>query len=123
MDECRCYQTTDERKQRINGSCFVCMKQWHRVGDCELNKSCYYCGQIKNHYRSFCPQKFGEASREGAHLVEEIPEEEASETENILLPSSEMVLKQTATGDIINPSTRMIQNVRMLLKSGSQQTI
>lgn len=95
-DECRRYQTTEERKQRIKGSCFVCMKQGHRVGDCELNESCYYCSQIKNHHRSLCPQIFGAASRERAHLVEKLPAEEACENENALLSSGEMVLMQTA---------------------------
>ena len=30
-DECQRYETADERKQRINGSCFIYIKQGHRL--------------------------------------------------------------------------------------------
>ena len=76
-----------------------------------------------NHHRSLCLQKFGATSREGAHLVEELPvEEDSSINENALLSSGEMVMMQTATADISNPVDGQIQNARMLLDSGSQRT-
>ena len=30
-DECRIYETAEERKQRIRGSCYICLKQGHKV--------------------------------------------------------------------------------------------
>ena len=122
-DECRRYETAEERKQRIRGSCYICLKQGHKVGECGLKKACAHCGQVGNHHRSLCLQKFGATNREGAHLVEELPvQEDSSINENALLSSGEMVLMQTATADISNPVDGQIQNARMLLDSGSQRT-
>ena len=63
-DECRRYETAEERKQRIRGSCYICLKQGHKVGECGLKKACAHCGQVGNHHRSLCLQKFGATSRE-----------------------------------------------------------
>ena len=122
-DECQRYATVEERKQRIKGSCFICMKQGHRLGECGLKKSCAYCHQWNNHHRSLCQQKFGAENREGAHLVQELhADEDYSINENALLSSGEMVLMQTATADISNPHSKQMQNVRMLFDTGSHRT-
>ena len=121
--ECGRYTTAEERKQKIKGSCFICMKQGHKVAECGLKKQCVYCHQWNNHHRSLCQQKFGAINREGAHLIEELPQDEDSGiNENALLSSGEMVLMQTATADISNTVTGQIQTVRMLLDTGSQRT-
>ena len=49
-------------------------------------------------------------------------EEDTSINENALLSSGELVMMQTATTDILNPTNGQIQNARMLLDSGSQRT-
>ena len=122
-DECGRYTTAEERKQKIKGSCFLCMKQGHLLAECGLKKECVYCHQRNNHHRSLCQKKFGSVNREGAHLIEELPQEdESSINENALLSSGEIVLMQTATADISNPVNGKIQNVRMLLDTGSQRT-
>ena len=122
-DECRRYQTVDERKQRIRGSCYICLKQGHKVSECGLKKDCVYCGQSGNHHRSLCQQKFGSVSQEGVHFVDELEtEEDPSINENALLSSGELVMMQTATTDMSNPTNGQIQNARMLLDSGSQRT-
>ena len=122
-DECMRYETVEERKQRIRGSCYICMKQGHKIGECGSKKPCAHCGQVGNHHRSLCLQKFGADSREGAHLIEELPlGEDSSINENALLSSGEMVMMQTATADISNPVNGQIQSIRMFLDSGSQRT-
>ena len=105
-DECQIYPTTEARKQRIKGSCFICHKQAHKTNECTLAKGCYYCHQTNNHHRSLCPRQFGSTIKKITHLVEEVPEEEESDiTENILLLSSrESVLMQTAKTEVKNPS-------------------
>lgn len=122
-DECGRYTAAEERKQRINGSCFICMKQGHKVAECGLKKQCVYCHQWNNHNRSLCPKKFGAFNREGAHLIEELlQEDESGIHENALLSYGEMVLMQTATADISNSINGQIQSVRMLLDTGNQRT-
>ena len=64
-DECGRYTTAEERKQKIKGSCFICMKQGHKVAESGLKKQCVYCHQWNNHHRSLCQQKFGAINREG----------------------------------------------------------
>ena len=99
-DECRRYETVEERKQKIRGSCYICMKQGHKVSECGLKKNCVHCGQSGNHHRSLCQQKFGSVSQEGVHFVDELEtEEDPSINENALLSSGELVMMQTATTD------------------------
>ena len=125
-DECPNYPTVEARKQRIKGSCFICLKQGHKTNDCTLSKDCYYCHQANNHHRSLCPQKFNptrEFMKESVHLVEENSQEEESDiTENVLLSSGESVLMQTAKTKVNNPITNSQQTVRLLLDTGSQRT-
>ena len=55
-------------------------------------------------------------------MVEEVPEEDASDiTENVLLSSGESVLMQTAKPEVKNPRNFTKQNIRMLLDTGSQR--
>ena len=58
-EECMKYPTNEARKQKIRGSCFICLKQGHKTNECTFSKSCFYCGQLNGHHRSLCPQKFG----------------------------------------------------------------
>ena len=149
-DECTRYPTIEARKQRIKGSCFICLKQGHKTYECTLTKSCFYCGQVNNHHRSLCPKKYGYVKTENTHLVEEMyVQEEVGSTkdemvtssnkdgmftysnmvqgdrvsnENVLMSSGETVLMQTAKTDIRNPVTAMTQTVHMLLDTGSHRT-
>ena len=150
-DECTRYPNIEARRQRIRGSCFICLKQGHRTNECTLTKNCFYCGQVNRHHRSLCPQKFGNLRNESAHLVEELfvqeelgatkdeivtssntdrmftdsnktVQEDGGSIENVLISSGETVLMQTAKTDIRNPMTSMTQTVRMLLDTGSHRT-
>ena len=114
-DECPNYPTVESRKQRIKGSCFICLKQGHKTNDCTLSKDCYYCycyycHQTNNHHKSLCPQEFSttrEFMKESAHLVEEVPQNhETSITENVLLSSGESVLMQTAKTKVNKDTSR-----------------
>ena len=58
-----------------------------------------------------------------AHLADELLEQDVEDaTENVLMSSEEMVLMQTAKGNVLNPANGMQENVRMLFDSGSQRT-
>ena len=136
------YPTNEARKQKIRGSCFICLKQGHKTNDCTLTKACFYCGQVNSHHRSLCPQKFGHIRNEPAHLVEELTlqEEECTSkdemvtssnmvqeigysNENVLVSSGETVLMQTAMSSVKNPRDNMMtQTVRILLDTGSHRT-
>ena len=124
-DECPKYTTMEARKQRIKGSCYICLREGHNANDClKQGTRCYFCKQMNHHHRSLCPQKFGTPHRESAKLAEEMPmqSDETVNTENSLISSGEMVLMQTTMADIRNPDNGHRQNVRMLLDSGSQRT-
>ena len=58
-DECKKYQTAEERKQKLKWRCFSCLKNGHRAFECKTQKSCYYCGRRNHHHRSLCETKFG----------------------------------------------------------------
>ena len=54
-DECRMYKTIEDRKQRIKGKCFICLKPGHRSKKCRVVKSCYHCNLTCDHHRTVCP--------------------------------------------------------------------
>ena len=79
----------------------------------------------KNKYshRSLCPTKFGSVQQVPAHLADELLEQGVEDaTENVLMSSEEMVLMQTAKGNVFNKVNGKQENVRMLFDSGSQRT-
>ena len=58
-----------------------------------------------------------------AHLADELLEQDVEDDiENVIISSEEMVLMQTAKGNILNPTNGMHEDVRMLFDSGSQRT-
>lgn len=58
-DECSEYKTTTERKAKIRGVCFVCLRPNHAQKDCRSTIPCAHCKEAKKHHRSLCPKKFG----------------------------------------------------------------
>ena len=67
-DQCLEYSTIWDRKQKLNGSCFRCLKKGHIAYECFINNSCFHCGRKNHHSRSLCPLKF--ASNEETLLAE-----------------------------------------------------
>ena len=49
----------ESRKGQLIGKCFICLRTGHTIKDCKIEKQCLHCGQVKNHHRSLCPNKFG----------------------------------------------------------------
>lgn len=125
-DECRKYRTIEDRKQRLRGKCFVCLKPDHRSKECRVEKTCYHCKQ-HSHHRSLCPKKIPFRQRESSHLTEEISTiEETSkfqkDAENSLLSSGDIVLMQTAKTEVSNQYRENSEPARLLMDSGSQRT-
>ena len=92
--------------------------------DCKNGKAWVHCGEINDHHRSLCKKKFA-TNVSNVHLTEEI--EEFSEGTawagvEALVSSGEMVLMQTSKAVIKSPNNSEVENVRILLDSGSQRT-
>jgi len=110
-DECPKYTTIEERKNRIRGSCYKCLKFGHNSAECKRSKLCVHCGDINSHHRSLCPRKYkAKISRarlsESANYSDECSGEQNDVyqcEENVLVSSGEMVLMQTAKTEIKNP--------------------
>ncbi|CAG2192995.1 unnamed protein product [Mytilus edulis] len=119
-DECRKFSTIEDRKQKIKGSCYTCLKLGHVSRDCKFEKACYHCKQKKGHHRSLCPKKIPSQQREVSHLPDEMCEIASSEEnvpENSLLSSGDIVLMQTAQTTVSKTEV-----VSLLMDSGSQRT-
>ena len=43
-DECAKYAIVEARKQKIKGSCFICLKSTHQASGCQQRVKCYYVG-------------------------------------------------------------------------------
>ncbi|XP_060601995.1 uncharacterized protein LOC132755202 [Ruditapes philippinarum] len=131
-DECTTYKTISERKDRIKGSCFRCLKEGHLSLDCKSNKKCVYCDKMNAHHRSLCPKKFT-VQRTISNMSTDVISDKAAESDtmtnsfhvrndNGLMSMNEMVLMQTALTKIKNPSERTDTEVRVLLDSGSHRS-
>ncbi|XP_061176063.1 uncharacterized protein LOC133185014 [Saccostrea echinata] len=123
-DECKEFRTIDERKQKIKGRCYICLKPGHLSIDCKVDKPCVHCHQTKKHHRSLCNKKI-QLLRETSHFVEaEILDSEPVNNipENSLLSSGSMVLMQTARIDASDLNGRRVETIRILMDSGSQRT-
>ncbi|CAG2201796.1 unnamed protein product [Mytilus edulis] len=124
-DECRKFSTIEDRKQKIKGSCYTCLKPGHVSRDCKFEKACYHCKQKKGHHRSLCPKKIPSQQKEVSHLADEMCEIASSEEnvpENSLLSSGDIVLMQTAQTTVSNTEVNETEVVRLLMDSGSQRT-
>ena len=44
-DKCEKYATIEERKQKIKGSCYICLNPTHQSSSCRQRVYCYYCKQ------------------------------------------------------------------------------
>ncbi|XP_063414878.1 uncharacterized protein LOC134696853 [Mytilus trossulus] len=124
-DECREFSTIKDRKQKIKGSCYTCLKPGHVSRDCKFEKTCYHCKEKKGYHRSLCPKKIPSQQKEVSHLADEICEIASSEEnvpENSLLSSGDIVLMQTAQTTVSNIEVNETEVVRLLMDSGSQRT-
>ncbi|XP_060605576.1 uncharacterized protein LOC132758080 [Ruditapes philippinarum] len=131
-DECTTYKIIIERKDRIKGRCFRCLKEGHLSLDCKSNKKCVYCDKMNAHHRSLCPKKFT-VQRTISNMSTDVISDKAAESDtmtnsfhvrndNGLMSMNEMVLMQTALTKIKNPSERTDTEVRVLLDSGSHRS-
>ncbi|XP_062591234.1 uncharacterized protein LOC134252747 [Saccostrea cucullata] len=68
-DECTEFRTIEERKRKIRGRCYICLKSGHLSKDCKVDKPCVHCHQTKKHHRSLCNKKIP-LSRESSHFPE-----------------------------------------------------
>ncbi|XP_060552386.1 uncharacterized protein LOC132713726 [Ruditapes philippinarum] len=131
-DECNRYKTIEERKSKLKGCCFRCLREGHTSSDCRSSRICVYCDKSNVHHRSLCPKKFkGAVRRETAIVSKEtiqdnietnIPKPDYITEENAMISSGEMVLMQTARTEILNSHNNKRAEVRILLDCGSQRT-
>lgn len=121
-DECNKYKTVDERKKKIKGSCFRCLKDSHIAPECKSSKVCVYCGVKDVHHRSLCDKRYSKSvKKENVHLTQEVESESACE-EVGLLSCAESVLMQTASTEVTGKKSDKSKMVRLLLDSGSHRT-
>ncbi|XP_061165990.1 uncharacterized protein LOC133174913 [Saccostrea echinata] len=124
-DECKEFRTINDRKEKIRGRCYICLKPGHLSKDCKVDKPCVHCHQTKKHHRSLCNKRM-QLSKEPSHFAEtsEVYDTEPvnSVPENSLLSSGSMVLMQTARIDASDLNRRRVESVRILMDSGSQRT-
>ncbi|XP_060589617.1 uncharacterized protein LOC132744845 [Ruditapes philippinarum] len=123
---CTRFATLEERKNRIRGSCYRCLKDGHGIRECKSNKRCVYCNQFNRHHRSLCPKKYKQTTQEDSQMsateqINNISPMEQNE-ENAMLSHGESVFMQTALTDIQNPTSNESVKTRILLDCGSQRT-
>ena len=111
-DECSKYSTLQKRRDKLKGSCFICLKKDHMSKNCEREKNCAHCGKRKQHHRSLCPKLFANSSTELFNI---------DDVESMIVTTTN-VLIQMATTVITNMQNDFSQSVHVILDSGCQRT-
>ena len=55
-DECHNVLTLQERKEKSQGRCYICLHPGQVMAKCKVEKPCYHCKENKSHHRSLCPR-------------------------------------------------------------------
>ena len=94
-DECSNYSTLQERREKLKGSCYVCLKKGHTSKDCTRNKICAHCGKRNQHHRSLCPNLFANKNPSSSLPgIEDVVDKKHTDITNT------NVLMQTATATV-----------------------
>ena len=126
-DECNKYNTAEERRRHLKGSCFKYLKEGHMSKECKSKKLCVHCGSFNAHHRSLCPKKFDVKNTEAnvaykcSNMIEESAETKSTELP-ALVSTNEMVLMQTAKVEVSDTNRDNWEHVRLLMDSGSQRS-
>ena len=116
-DECPNCSTLQERREKLKGFCYVCLKKGHMSKNCTRNKICAHCGKKNEHHRSLCPTLFANKNPSSSlSSVEDVADNNPTDV------ASTNVLMQTATATVKNTVGNCSKSVRLLLDSGSQRT-
>ena len=138
-DECEVFQTVSDRKTRVKGHCFVCLRGGH-FAECNVNRPCVYCKKLGIHHRSLCPNHFpsGDGLRQQSSTTSEnqtvvqstqrtsegavlVPYTAVGDTTSCLA-ADELVLMQTASVKLQNLLCNRSTQARLLFDCGSQRT-
>ena len=122
-DECSKYSTLQARREKLKGSCFVCLWKGHLSKECTSDKdqACAHCGKRKHHHRNLCPKLFSNSNA----TTNTRPETELSNIEQKgdgPRATAIKVLMQTATTVVKDIENNSSATVRLILDSGSQRT-
>ncbi|XP_060575793.1 uncharacterized protein LOC132733209 [Ruditapes philippinarum] len=65
-------KTVEERKSKLKGCCFRCLREGHTSSDCRSSRICVYCDKSNVHHRSLCPKRFKGAEQLSKGIIEEV---------------------------------------------------
>ena len=111
-DECPSCKTLQERREKLNGLCYVCLKKGHMSKNYVKDKICAHCGKKNEHHRSLCPTLFPDNDSSLSSIEDSV---EAKPTEGI----KTNVLMQTATTTLKSTQGSSSMPVHLILDSGS----
>lgn len=125
-DQCRTVSSIQERKRRLHGKCFVCLRPGHNARICKSKKQCFFC---KGHHNSaLCLKKLKEIKPTPtvADKSKNMPDPILNHSETLGLDthSYNKSYLQTATAWINNKDDNLPQSMlcRLLLDCGSQRS-
>jgi len=125
-DECRTISTLQERKEKVKGKCYICLRPGHVMNNCKVEKPCFHCKKRGNHHRSLCPSLFeqkGTTTTDNAlTATAAFSEMKAQEKEVSMLSAGEQVIMQTALVEAMDIDQSRSETTRIMMDTGSQRT-
>lgn len=55
-DMCPTYRTISQKKKKLKGCCYKCLKVGHKSTECRCGKRCVHYGETDVHHWSMCPK-------------------------------------------------------------------
>ena len=122
-DECSKYSTLQARREKLKGSCFICLRKGHLLKECTSDKdrACAHCGKRKHHHRSLCPKLFSN-SNATTNTRRETKLSNIEQKGDGPRATVTKVLMQTATTVVKDIENNSSATVHLILDSGSQRT-
>jgi hypothetical protein len=120
-DTCTKYTTAQMRKEALpENACFNCLNTGHSKKKCRYTKPCFYCKASKTHHTALCPKKFGYFEKiESVQVSEKGPKTKNESPKTVNLQMGEHGTYLTTKAKIRNPRNGQIEELRILLDTGS----
>ena len=116
-DECKKFFSLESRKQKVQGKCFICLREGHIAPSCPDPWGCFHCKK-KTHHRSLCPTKFS-SNITTSLLTSETARQINEDTS--LVSNTQQVVMQTAVATLKGEHNTEAE-ARFLFDTGSSRT-
>uniref|UniRef100_A0A8D8XQS4 CCHC-type domain-containing protein n=1 Tax=Cacopsylla melanoneura TaxID=428564 RepID=A0A8D8XQS4_9HEMI len=135
-DQCDVYVTVQQRREKLQSGCYICLKPDHFARECNADYVCYYCKAARSHHRSLCNKrqregysedwKGTESRQHEVNRYELDKNDGPSTSDNVVTAlshvSSTDVFMQTASVEVYSKASNKPMKIRALFDTASSHS-